>query len=175
MASKLTALTELTTPTLDDIVYIVDAPGSAPASKKVTVQNLRGGYALQAYCAASSPADNTTYYWGSQYTLALTTTPGTAFFYPPRAGTITVVQLALHVTGTLGTTETSTMSLRLNNTTDTTISSAVRCDAATAIYTASISVAVLTTDYIEMKWATPAGGWATNPTNVIWHASIYIT
>ena len=36
---KLTALTAIT-PTTDDVLYIVDAPGGTPLSRKVTVLNL---------------------------------------------------------------------------------------------------------------------------------------
>ncbi len=39
--TKLTALTELTAPSDDDIVYVVDAPGGTPLSRKATIANLR--------------------------------------------------------------------------------------------------------------------------------------
>lgn len=38
--SKLTALTEDTNPTIDDLVYVVNDPDGTPAEKKVTVENL---------------------------------------------------------------------------------------------------------------------------------------
>lgn len=40
MSSKLTDLTELTTPTSDDLLYAVDDPAGTPASKKLVVDNL---------------------------------------------------------------------------------------------------------------------------------------
>ena len=40
---KLTALTEDTSPTTDDIVYVVNNPGGTPAEKKVTLANLLNG------------------------------------------------------------------------------------------------------------------------------------
>ena len=40
---KLTALTEDTSPTTDDIVYVVNNPGGTPAAKKVTLANLLTG------------------------------------------------------------------------------------------------------------------------------------
>src|SRR3990167_1789499 len=40
MSSKLTALTALTAPTTDDIVYVVDDPTGAPLSRKVTLANI---------------------------------------------------------------------------------------------------------------------------------------
>ena len=36
MSSKLTALTALTTPSGDDLLYIVDDPGGTPTQKKIT-------------------------------------------------------------------------------------------------------------------------------------------
>ena len=42
--SKLTALTENTTPSKDDLIYLVDNPGGSPISKKVTMANLVGGW-----------------------------------------------------------------------------------------------------------------------------------
>src|SRR5512146_1384466 len=38
---KLTDLSALTTPTDDDLMYLVDAPGSAPASKKITWAHIK--------------------------------------------------------------------------------------------------------------------------------------
>ena len=40
---KLTSLTEDTSPTTDDIVYVVDDPGGTPTGKKVTLSNLLTG------------------------------------------------------------------------------------------------------------------------------------
>ena len=37
---KITELTEITSPSDDDMLYIVDSPGSAPASRKISVANL---------------------------------------------------------------------------------------------------------------------------------------
>lgn len=43
MSSKLTALTALTSASDDDLLYVVDAPGGTPASRKITLANLFGG------------------------------------------------------------------------------------------------------------------------------------
>ncbi len=40
MSTKITALTELTTPALVDLVAIVDDPAGSPITKKITVSNL---------------------------------------------------------------------------------------------------------------------------------------
>ena len=39
---KLTALTALTSPSTDDLLYIVDDPLGTPASRKITLANLLG-------------------------------------------------------------------------------------------------------------------------------------
>lgn len=39
---KLTALTAMTSPTTDDLLYIVDDPSGTPASRKITLANLLG-------------------------------------------------------------------------------------------------------------------------------------
>jgi len=44
--TKLTGLTAITTPTLDDLLYLVDNPGGTPASRKITVANLFKGIFL---------------------------------------------------------------------------------------------------------------------------------
>jgi len=41
--TKLADLTEDTTPTTDDIVYVVNSPGGTPADRKVTLANLLSG------------------------------------------------------------------------------------------------------------------------------------
>lgn len=131
------------------------------------------GYTLQASGNTSSPSDATTYYFGSIPVQALTTTAASQRVYVPKSGFIRVVRLFFNNSGTLGSNETSTVSLRLNDTTDTAISSAVTNDAvATTFVNSSLSIAVAAGDYFEFKWVTPT--WATNPTNVRPTAVVYI-
>lgn len=60
---KLTALTAATTASSDDLLYLVDDPGGAPASKKITVANLLGGTSTE------FPLASTTYlYFGASGT-----------------------------------------------------------------------------------------------------------
>jgi hypothetical protein len=55
--SKLTALDAVTSWSTDDILYIVDAPGTVPVSKKITTANFFTGQALGAI-SATTPAAN---------------------------------------------------------------------------------------------------------------------
>lgn len=120
--------------------------------------------------AAQSPADSTTYYFGAPCamqaaTAQLTTTSARRRFYFPSAGTITKAYITVvNEGGTAGTSETSTLSLRLNDTTDTTLSSSIVTNATGAFNNTGISIAIAAGDYVECKWVTPA--WATNPTNI---------
>lgn len=132
----------------------------------------RFGYTLQAASAATSPADGTTIYFGNP-------SAGTAAsvlnqrIYIPKTGVIRKVFLMFANTGTLGTNEASTLSVRVNNTTDYLISNTVTHDAAQTIASNTAMAAPVTEgDYIEIKWLCPT--WATNPTAVRPSATIYI-
>jgi hypothetical protein len=110
------------------------------------------------------PADATTYYGGFR-PIASTTTAAISRLVIPQAGTITRCDVFVANDGTLGSGETSTLSIRLNNTTDTTVTSALTTNNAANVFTnSSLSIAVSAGDYIEFKWVTPT--WATNPTSV---------
>ncbi len=121
----------------------------------------------------ATPADSTTYYIG--FCPSTNSTTGAVHrMHIPRAGAIVAAYLNVVVEGTLGTTETSTVSIRLNNTTDTTLSSSVQTNAAFQTYSnTALNIAVAAGDYIEIKWVTPA--FSTNPTTVRVYGSVYIS
>jgi len=123
------------------------------------------------------PGDSHTDYFGQPFTPTVTTTAGAKRIYAPRAGTITRCVIQVHNQGgTQGTSETSTMSFRLNNTTDTTLSSTIVANAASGASTVQsvtgLAIAMAADDYFEIKWVTPA--WATNPTNVVTSVQLYM-
>lgn len=116
------------------------------------------------YIGYLSPADSTTYYSGARSTGSPATSANTRPFTIRRNGTIYAIDLIFVVDGTLASAETFTTYIRLNNTTDTTISSSCQMDAAYEQFSnAALSVAVASGDTVEIKMVTPA--WATNPTN----------
>ncbi len=125
---------------------------------------VHSGYCLQFSAAQFNPADATTYYMGINPQSA----GGTAAvnrIYIPRNGTITAAYVVFDNSGTLGTTETGTIAIRLNNTTDYSISASVANDVRPTVYNnTGLSIAVSAGDYIELKWTTPT--YATNPTQV---------
>lgn len=131
----------------------------------------RIGYALQAAGATFAPADATTYYFGSLASVVPTTTSAIERLYIPRSGVIKAAYVFFNQSA--GTSETSTISVRVNDTTDTTISAAVTNDAsATNSQNAALNIAVAAGNYVEIKWVCPT--WVTNPTNVRPTVILYI-
>lgn len=132
----------------------------------------KSGYTIFVSAASTSPADAATLYMGARSSAALGSV-STERVYIPRAGTVKAIYLSFANTGTLGTGETYTVSFRLNNTTDTTISSAVTNDAAqTAFNNIGLGITVAAGDFFEIKFVFPT--WATNPTAVFPSATIYV-
>ena len=125
----------------------------------------------------SSPADSQTYFFGqpTNQTIATCgmTTQGQARIYVPSSGIITRVDLTIRVGTTLGTNEAVGFYLRLNATTDTTITSVGDFSAAVSyIHKTGLSIAVSAGDFLEFFMQTPA--WATNPTAIFLYAQIWV-
>lgn len=115
-----------------------------------------------------NPSDATTYYIGSRFGTAPSTSEGLSKQYVTASGTITSAYVLINDEGVTGSNETSTMSVRVNGTTDYTISSAITVDGNPLTFSnAAMSVPVVPGDYFEIKWVTPT--WATNPTTVRVH------
>ncbi len=134
------------------------------------------GYVMFVEAGSGNPADGSTYFLGMTQAITAITASGNAStrFYLPKAGTISACYGTFTVSGTLATTETSTLSLRLNNTTDTTVSSSIVMSTADNTFNNSaLSISVVAGDYIEFKLVNPS--WGTNPTTVQASMSIYIS
>lgn len=110
-----------------------------------------------------SPADATTYYFGAA--TGQSQAAGFQRIYITKNCTLNSVYGWLQ--GGNGSSETSTMSIRVNNTTDTTIRSDINCSAISGVMAfnaTGLGVTLSAGDYIEIKWVTPT--WVTNPTSV---------
>lgn len=121
---------------------------------------------------ATNPADGTTYYFGA-FSTGWQTTIGNTKIRVPRTGTLTSASLLI-IAGGAGSTDLSTVSFRLNDTSDTTISNAV--DLSTSPYevvNVAMNVAVTAGDWFAVKWVTPA--WGTNPTSVSLSCRLFFT
>ena len=130
------------------------------------------GYVIQLNQAQTNWADATVYYFGGA-PQATGTTADTNRVYLPKAGTIKAIYASFQQVATGVGTENSTIAVRLNNTTDITVSSAVLNNATfTTVSNTGLSTAVVAGDYIEGKFT--AATWATNPTQgKIW-LTVYI-
>lgn len=167
---KISALTIDSTPDrVADYVPTYDA--SAVTNKKVLL-SLLGAYNMDVYFSLGlSPADATTYYFSTFPSFGLATALAAHKLWIPRTGKIIRIDIAGYCT--TGSAETSTFSLRLNDTTDTTIDSTTVFNASPFVFTnSSLGIAVTAGDYVNVKWVTPT--WVTNPTNVSMRAQIFI-
>lgn len=116
---------------------------------------------------AANPVDATTYYLATSQSFTNFTSGSqiTARVYIPVACTITKAYGAFSVAGTLGTSENCTVFLRLNNTTNTNISTTVQLTATeVAFNNAALSISCSAGDYLVWGFTGPT--WVTNPTTV---------
>lgn len=119
---------------------------------------------------STTPADNTTYYSGF---FTSSTTANAQPITIPVTGTIKKIHFNIVNTGTLGSSTTSSVYLRLNDTTDTLISSAVTTSQVEKTFiNSSLSIAVNAGDTFEIKWITP--NWPTNPGALTFNSLIFI-
>jgi hypothetical protein len=137
------------------------------------IEEVEHGYEISTVSGVLSPADATTYYFGG-IPLAPNTNEAIARKVIPTAGTITKISILTSSVGVAGTNESSTLSFRLNNTTDTTVSAAVKTDSSTTqiFSNTGLSITVAEGDFFTMKWLTPT--WVTNPTNTFVRATIWV-
>lgn len=131
------------------------------------------GYTLTLGTSANiSPADSVTQYIGGDWGQSGGVAYDVVKVEIPKTGTVKRVFLKVRVSGTLGSNETVSHYIRLNDTTDfaqidTTYDAATRNLNATGL-----SQAVTAGDYVALKIVGPA--WGTNPTNVRWYCVIHI-
>jgi uncharacterized protein Veg len=171
-ATKISALTTDAAPhRANDYVPTYDA--SAVATKKVALKEL-GRYELLLGFANSSPADSTTYYFGSYINTTLQTTDGGRRVYITRTGIIAGVYMTVLNSGTAGTAEISSVYIRKNSTSNTLLFSDVVTNGAGIVYgnATGTNIAVTAGDTIEIMWVTPA--WVTNPTGLYMSAQIIV-
>ena len=128
------------------------------------------GYSLQATATSFSPSDAKTYYIGMPPTAQSTVDRNRVYF--PKAGTIKRAIVFWCATGTAGTAELISVYLRKNNSSDTLIGQWENNQAKKLIDNSELNISVSAGDYFEIKIVCPT--WATNPTNVLISAVVYI-
>lgn len=122
-----------------------------------------------------NPADLTTYYLGLGQSLTAVTTPlrANVSIPIPISGTITACYGSIIVEGTTSAGDVE-IYLRLNNTTDYTVTTTASCASANNPFNnASMSVAVSAGDFIAIKFV--GANWSPNPTSVGVIASFLVT
>lgn len=127
-------------------------------------------YTLHVQALTSSPADGATIYFG-QLPKAPVTAQGTSRIYIRKAGTIKIANI-FSFSGTAGTNENWTCNIRLNNTGDTAIATVSAATSERVWSNSGLSLAVTTSDYIEIKCVNPT--WVTNPLTTIFGGYLVI-
>jgi len=134
-----------------------------------TPSSSSGGMLMIANALQTNPADATTYYYGVPNT---TTTAGSTLvrINIAKAITITAFYGSWNITGTAST-ESVSVYIRLNNTTDTTITTSLNVSGTNGSFNATgLSISCAAGDYIQLKVVTPT--WATNPTGLSINGSV---
>jgi len=151
-----------------DYVAIYDA--SAGTIDKAKTSNLSLGVSYQGVSNEFNPADATNYYVGSIPHIT-GTTPDINRIYMPKSGIVKAVYVYFY-NGTAGSSETSTIYLKVNSTILTNLGSVQNNSTSTYLGNTSIDRSVSQGDYLEIKWTTPT--WTTNPSDVSMSYVVYI-
>lgn len=151
--------------------------GYTPANQ-TDLNNKGYNITLSSTTNAFSPADSTTYYFGSARTPSVTSKDNSIII--TKTGTIKQVGILTVINTTLSTTENSTLSVRVRSggingsITDTVITTTLKFNA-TYISTliTGLNISVTEGDAIEMVWLTPS--WVTNPVNIFINTNLFIS
>jgi hypothetical protein len=115
-----------------------------------------------------SPVDSTTYYIGGQFNLAAVTSASAGRrLISQVTGYVTQVAISEIVSGTLGSSETSTFTIEnVTQSTSSIITTTATFDSSSSLinYILSSPLYVVNGDNLEIRWTTPV--WETNPTTV---------
>lgn len=122
------------------------------------------------FTAVSNPGDATTVFFGYSWHIGPTTTGGLRRMYTGFACTITKCTVNAYIASGVASSETFSIYIRVNNTTDYLITSSMVLTAANSYVTnQSLSISLGATDYYEYKIIYPT--FATNPLGVYYFAN----
>ena len=155
---------------------IATALGYTPANQ-TDLNNKGYNITLSSTTSSFSPADSTTYYFGSARTPSVTSKDNAIII--TKTGTIKQIGILTVINTTLSTAENSTLSVRVRSgsingsITDTVITTTLKFNA-TYISTliTGLNISVTEGDAIEMVWLTPS--WVTNPVNIFINTNLFI-
>ncbi len=151
-------------PVTSGTITLLPVSGTVPTSQGLAALGsaIERVYPMPFSSVVGTFAASSIYYLGVGGSIQ--TTEGQRLISVPIAGTLKTASIGTAVAGTLGSAETSTVALRVNNTTDTTLSAAVKFDAASHTYVITgLSLALSAGDLLEIKMTT--GAFGTAPTN----------
>ena len=120
----------------------------------------------------TSPSDATTYYFApNENIVSVTVSSNTATkFYVTKAVTLNIVYGTIRVGGTLGSAGNSTLFVRVNDTTNTNVTTTLAMSSADNNFNATgLGISLSAGDFFNFGITTPT--WVTNPTNVNWAIS----
>jgi hypothetical protein len=162
--STISSLTTATYPSLTELSYVKGVTSA------IQTQINNKGYAIAVGCLQSNFAASNTYYFG-MVSGNFQTSAATRRVYIPVAGTIKIAQLyARCTTGSSG--EAWTLSIRLNNSSNTTLATVTSTSADKLFSNSSLNISVAAGDYIEITTTTPA--WTSAVGNTIIDGTIFI-
>ena len=155
----------------DSTIYYTKFRSDTSRSNIYSAINTKSaGYALMLGALAGALTGGGTIYFGHPSRAAA----GTAAIhriYIPQSGTIKSVYI-ISSSATAGTSESWTMSVRLNNASNTSIGS-VSAATTTRVWSGTgLNIAVVAGDYVEITTTNPS--WATAPGSTSWYGTIYI-
>jgi hypothetical protein len=155
----------------DSTIYYTKFRSDTSRSNIYSAINTKSaGYALMLGALAGALTGGQTIYFGHPSRAAA----GTAAIhriYIPQSGTIKSVYI-ISASATAGTSESWTMSVRLNNASNTSIGS-VSAATTTRVWSGTgLNIAVVAGDYVEITTTNPS--WATAPGSTSWYGTIYI-
>jgi hypothetical protein len=161
--STIASLPIATYPSLTELSYVKGVTSA------VQPQLNSKGYTLSVTSTVGNLLSGTTYYFGS-FGRANITAADQSRVYIPKTGTIKKAYITQGA-ATAGTTVSITISIRLNNTTDTLVATSTAVGTFRTFINNALSISVTEGDYIEMKVTNTS---ATAPTSVVYGGTIYI-
>jgi hypothetical protein len=121
--------------------------------------------------AANSPADSTTYYWGTDTESALHSAYANVSIKVPKSGKITGAYINV-IKNVNASNENVALNIRINDTTDLSLGNMTWTATDDKLTVTGLSQAVTAGDVVAVKMVTPA--WVTNPTGCRLYGYIYI-
>ena len=130
------------------------------------------GFTLIAASLQANLAPGQIFHFGSSYVSSPIATGGIQRVYIPKSGTIKAAFVYGYATGAAGSSEMWSMSVRINNTSDTLIENLSSANATRVWKNEDLHIAVAAGDFFEIKTSTPM--WVAGPTGVRFSDVIYI-